>query len=52
MKALHLIEETHCHHNGYEEQSLQSDVLLADMMAVVNQTQKSSTMVTCKVSMC
>ena len=51
-KPLHLTEEIQCQHNGDEEQFIQSDVLLIHAMAVVNQIKKSSTMVTCKVSIC
>ena len=40
-----------CQDNGDEEQFIQSDVLLIDAMAVVDQIEKSSTMVTCKVNM-
>ena len=39
-KTLHLIEEMQCLHNGDEEQFRQSDVLIIDAMALVNQIKK------------
>ena len=51
-KAMHLIEELQCQRNGDEEEYIQSDVLLIDEMAAVNQIHKSSTMVACNISIC
>ena len=40
LKTLHLTEEIQCQHNGDEKQFIQSDILLIDTMAVVNQIKK------------
>ena len=51
-KALHLIGKMQGQRSGDEDQFMQRDILLTDIIVVVNQIQKSSAMVTCKVSIC